>query len=200
MGEAARLGQPMTVEEFLEWDSGDEYLWELVDGYPQLKFLPDAEGHAAPVDEHGVIVHNLSVAIDHPIRANRMPCRIISGHGQPVDRTRYRMPDLVVRCGRTSREARDPILVVEVLSPSNSAVEMERRQRDYMSLPTLQEYVVIELGRPAAQSRRRRGDLWRFDQVEGLDAVLTLESVALSAPMRDVYRSVLWAEDDAPEA
>lgn len=197
MSEAARVSPPMTIEEFLDWDSGDEFVWELIDGYPQLKFPPnpDLHGQAAPSDEHGVIVQNLAFVIETVVRAKRRPCRVIAGAGQPVsrrrNRERFRIPDLVVKCGESVREARDPILIAEVVSPSNRASIQEERAADFRSLPTVLEFVVLEQNRPVVTRHRRVGDLWRFDRFEGLDAVLELESVDLAIPLTDLYRGVL---------
>lgn len=195
MAEPAVVRKPMTVAEFLEWDSGDDCVWELVDGYPQLKFPPNPDlcGQAAASDEHAVIIMNVGSAIQAAIRAQGRPCRVMPGAGQAIPRRgdRHRIPDLVVKCGPTDLDARDPILIVEVVSPSNRALELVERQADFQSLPTVQEIVLIEQDRAVVVMHRRVGDLWRTDRVEGLEAELTLESVAQSLPLSDIYRSVL---------
>ncbi len=198
MGEPAKVLRPMTLEEFLEWDSGDDCVWELVDGFPRPKFPPNPAllGQAAPSDEHGVIVKNLTFALENLVRAGKLPCRVIPGAGQKVSvrRNRLRIPDLTVKCGPTSREAWDPILVVEVISPSNSARELAEREADFRALPTVREIVVLEQDAAVATVSHRVGDLWRVERLEGLDAVLSLESVGLEVPLREVYRDVLELE------
>jgi len=198
MSDAAAVRKPMTVAEFLEWDSGDDLVWELIDGFPRLKFPPNPElrGQAAPSDEHAVIVKNVTYAVETAIRAQGRPCRVMPGPGQAIPRRgdRHRIPDLAVKCGRSAFEARDPILIVEVVSPSNRAVELVERQADFQSLPTVQEVVIIEQARPVVMRHRRVGDLWRTDRFEGLDAALTLESVDLVLPLSEIYFSVLRPE------
>ena len=201
MADPVKVQGPMTVEAFLQWDSGDDFVYELIDGHPRLKFPPNPEihGQAAPSDEHMVIVGNLTALVTTHVRARRRPCRVMPGPGQVVPRkqNRYRIPDFAVKCGRTAREAVDPILIAEVLSPSNTAVEMDEREADFRSLPTVQEILRIEQSRPAVTLLRRAGDLWRADRLEGLDALLRLESIALDIPLSDLYRDVLDEEDAA---
>ena len=205
MGEAAKVMAPMTVEEFLAWDSGDDFVWELIDGYPRLKFPPNPAllGQAAPSDEHGVIVGNLHRLIANHMIAGRKPCRVIPGAGQKVNRQRERLriPDLAVKCGPTARDARDPILMVEVISPSNSAREIAEREADFRALPTVQQILVLEQEAPVATLSTRVGDLWRMERLEGLDAILRLDSVGLEIPLAEVYRDVLdGADTGAAEA
>ena len=203
MGAAQKIDRPMTVEEFLEWDSGDDLTWELIDGYPRLKYPVNPEGHAAPTDNHQTIIQNISFAVDTVLRRERRPCRVIANINQRVPRrpNRTRVPDLAVKCGRTMRDARDPILIVEVLSPSNRPAEILERDADFRSIPTVVEIVFLDQDRAAATVHRRRGEFWANDRVEGIDAVLVLESVPVEMRLHDVYLGVLTDYgDDAPDA
>lgn len=202
MGDAARIQAPMTADEFLKWDSGDDFVWELIDGYPKLKFAPNPDflGQAAPSDDHGVIVKNLTFLFETSVRAKRRPCRVIPGPGQKVRRTRerVRIPDLAVKCGNSSRDATDPIIVAEVMSPSNSFREMDERMADYRSLESVREILVLDQDAANVTLHRRVGDLWRVERLEGLDAVLTLETFDLSVTLSEIYRDVL--SDDETDA
>lgn len=201
MGEAARVTKPMTVEEFLVWDSGDDLVYELIDGFPQLKDPPNPDllGQAAPTDDHNLIVKNLAVALDRIVLGQRRPCRVLPGSGQRIERRRNRMriPDLMVKCGSSPRDATEPLLVAEVLSPSNTAIDLAERDMDYRSLPGLREILLIEQDRPAVTIARRVGDLWRTERVEGLDAVLSLETVTAELPLAELYRDVLQPDEAA---
>lgn len=200
MGGAVRVTKPMTVEEFLAWDSGDDLVYELIDGFPRLKDPPNPNlmGQAAPTDDHNAIVANLMIALAAVVRSKGLPCRVLPGSGQRIQRRRNRMriPDLMVKCGSSPRDATEPLLVAEVLSPSNTAIDLAERDMDYRSLPGLREILLIEQDRPAVTIARRVGDLWRTDRVEGLDAVLTLETVEADLPLSELYRDVLAGPTD----
>lgn len=194
MANPARVSGPMTVEAFLEWDSGDEYVWELIDGIPRLKFPDNADfqGHAAPSDAHALILQNVARLIDTTLLARSSPCRVYPGGGQTITKTpaRHRIPDLVVKCGRLGQDSLRPVLIVEVTSPSNTRAELAAREADFRAVPTIQEIVTLEQTRPAARILRRAGDLWPVETLAGPDGALYLESIDLALPFTDIYRDV----------
>lgn len=194
MGDPARVAGPMSVEEFLEWDSGDDCIWELIDGWPRPKFPPnpDFHGQAAASDDHALICLNISFLLESAFRSGRRPCHIYPVGGQTISRrrARHRIPDLLVKCGRRGPDE-TPVLVVEVVSPSNTKRELADREMDYRSVPNLQEIVVVEQDRPKVTVQRRTGDLWRVETLEGWEAVLTLESLDARLPLADIYRDIL---------
>ncbi len=63
-----KLDKTMNVREFLEWDSGDDRVWELHDGYPILKDGWGPRGHAAPTPRHNAMVGELARLIGNALR------------------------------------------------------------------------------------------------------------------------------------
>jgi len=194
MGDPARVAGPMSVNEFLTWDSGDDFIWELIDGYPRLKFPPNPEfhGQAAPSDDHALIIMNIGSAIQTAPRAAGHPCHVYPVGGQTISRrhARHRIPDLLVKCGPRGSADEKPLLVVEVVSPSNTRSELAEREADYRSVPSLQEILVVEQDRPAVIWLRRTGELWRSETVERLDAPLALTSLEIPLTMTEIYRDI----------
>jgi Uma2 family endonuclease len=110
----------MTIDEFLVWDSGDRTgrLWQLVDGEP-VAMAPASRNHAAIQNEIGRLLGN------HLLGA-RPGCQVLATPGVVPNLTssrNFRVPDLGVTCSPPSAESMisDPILLIEVLSPSNEA-------------------------------------------------------------------------------
>jgi len=75
-------------------------------------------------------------------------------------------PDAVVRCdgARLPPDAvavPDPLVIVEVLSPSTSGVDRGLKLRDYFRLPSLQHYLIVwpETTRIVRHSRMPSGDV-----------------------------------------
>lgn len=194
MGDPARVAGPMSVEDFLAWDSGDDFVWELIDGYPTLKFPPnpDFHGQAAPSDDHALIMMNIGAALEAALRAAGRPCHVYPVGGQTISRrrARHRIPDLLVKCGPRGGTEEKPVLVVEVVSPSNTRAELADREADYRSVPSLHEILVVEQDRPSIALLRRTGDLWRVEHLDGLDKTLTLESVQTTLSLMVIYRDV----------
>ena len=189
--------RPLEVEEILAWDSGDDLRYELVDGWP----VP-VLGQSQPAPAHGAVAGAMiALLFNHFARSGR-PCRVETPTAVRIQAKarRVRGPDVVVRCGATAREADDPIVVIEVLSPENTVRQMEEKEDDYRSVPSIQ--CVVRLAQDAffATTLRRAGDLWVKDAVSGPDAVLRIEAIAFEAPLRDIYRTVLDADAVANEA
>ena len=115
----------MTVDEFLPWAEGREGRWELHDGVPVM-MSPERSLHAETKLEALV-----GLARD-PFE--RLDCHVAShpdGMVVRVDaRTTYE-PDAFVVCGPRAPpdalEIDNPVIVVEVLSPSTAAVDHGRK-------------------------------------------------------------------------
>lgn len=109
----------------------------------------------------------------------------------------YVYPDAVVVAGvpiESEEEASaiiNPILIVEVLSPSTMDYDRNRKFLEYQSLPSFQEYVLVRQDAPEALlAFREEPDLWRSSEAAGLDADIVLRSIGASLPMKDVYTKV----------
>ena len=125
----------MTVEEFLDWDDGTETSYELVDGVPVAM--------SPPASEHRTIVANAATLINTRLR-HRLPCRAEVEAGIRISRaTRWRA-DLAVICGARTRDVDQPLLIVEVLSPSTRARNLDRKPRDYKGLPSVREIWLVD--------------------------------------------------------
>ncbi len=109
----------------------------------------------------------------------------------------YVYPDAVVVAGvpiESEEEASaiiNPILIVEVLSPSTMDYDRNRKFLEYQSLPSFQEYVLVRQDVPEALlAFREEPDLWRSSETAGMDADIVLRSIGASLPMKDVYAKV----------
>jgi Uma2 family endonuclease len=142
MSTAAKLPKLMTVEEFLDWPGdGRKTKFDLVDGVPRAQ--------DAPSDTHGTMHANVSSILQVHLRANLPGCRVVIGSGvEPRVRAtwNYRIPDLAVTCGRNEKGSRripDPVIIIELLSPSNVA-ETWDNVRNYTTLPSVGEILIID--------------------------------------------------------
>jgi Uma2 family endonuclease len=78
-----------------------------------------------------------------------------------VDDSDYE-PDAVLHCGeRLSDDAvavPDPLVIVEVLSPSTSASDRAWKLREYFRLPSLSHYLIVWSDKQQVVHHRRRDD------------------------------------------
>jgi Uma2 family endonuclease len=176
----------MTVAEFLEWDSPGGYLWQLIDGVP-VAMAPRVPLHGAIQNEIGRVIGNHLVE-----RGSR--CVVITTPGviPPFQSDRNVMvSDLAVTCSATDMTAKalhEPILLIEILSPSNHA-ETWRDVCPYMTIPALREILVIRTASVGVDLLRRREDGKWPDRPDAITTgTFTMASIDLSLPVTALYR------------
>ncbi len=100
---------------------------------------------------------------------------------------------MTVSCGPLEHDTRgivsDPLLIVEVLSPSTDRDDVFIKLPAYQRIPSLQEILYVETERIGATVYRRAGDVWQTINVAS-DARLQLETVGLDIPLANLYRDV----------
>jgi Uma2 family endonuclease len=108
----------------------------------------------------------------------------------------YFYPDLVVSCDPQDVSAREaiesPMVIVEVLSPSTAAKDRSEKFACYRSIPSLQEYVLIEADRIGVECYRRgEGRMWLYYPYIAGDTI-ELESIEFSCPIELLYEDVTF--------
>ncbi|SMF72358.1 Endonuclease, Uma2 family (restriction endonuclease fold) [Azospirillum oryzae] len=177
----------MTVAEFLDWNGdGTDTRYELVNGEPRAM---------APASiTHGILQSTVARLIGNHL-ADRAPgCHVVTAPGvQPRVRSSHnmRIPDLGVTCTPDERGLRtlpDPVLLIEILSPSNEAETWENVWT-YTTLPSVREILVLWTAGIGAELLRRQADgNWpESPLVIMADDVLTLDSIGYQAPLRALY-------------
>jgi Uma2 family endonuclease len=174
----------MTVDEFITWAGDDR--WELVDGEPRAMAPASAT--------HGIIQTNVGYTLTRHFRGSGNQCRAVT---EPAivprvrSRSNVRVPDVAVTCadvdaGQVALPA--PLLVVEILSPSNEAATWENVWT-YVSIPSVQEVLVLRSASIAADLLGRRTDgTWPEEPIQiGRDDMLHLESIGLACPLAELY-------------
>src|SRR3954452_25315321 len=140
MGEHAL--KPMTVDEFLAWDDGTDIRHELANGVIRAM--------SPPAGPHAAVMVNAIIVVDGALR-DRRPCRALAEAGVRIDEHTMWQADVAVTCKEITRETIDPLLVVEILSPSTRTHDLGRKLNDYKSLASVMEIWMIDSERPWAQ-------------------------------------------------
>ncbi len=118
-------------------------------------------------------------------------------------------PDVAVSCGETKQAAVhseslvNPVLVVEVLSKSTEGYDYGNKFQKYMTLASLQEYVLVNQYRPLVRVYNRQKDnSWSMVQTIGLEGSIKLHSLDAIVSMADIYYNIkgletmMWVEED----
>lgn len=92
-------------------------------------------------------------------------CRVTCGPTVPRCACRKHVahePDALVYCGPKlpddSLEVPEPLVVVEVASPSTRKVDASLKLTGYFSLPSIQHYLIVDPDGPPVLHHRRQGD------------------------------------------
>jgi Uma2 family endonuclease len=149
----------MTVDEFLPWAEGREGRWELHDGVPvMVSDLPVAMSPERLA--HTRAKGTAFIALVDALKKTGLPCEAFTdGVAVKVDARTTFEPDASVVCAPRRPEDAividDPIIVVEVLSPSTAAIDHGRRLSGYFSLPSLHHYLILDPERRVAIHQKR---------------------------------------------
>jgi Uma2 family endonuclease len=165
--------------------------------------------------DHGRICVNLTRRLAEQLAGS--PCEVFSKDTKvrcgPMPRPGssreglFAYPDLVVVCGALQfhDQAQDvllnPVVIVEVLSPSTEAFDRGEKFRRYRAwLPTLTDYVLVAQERPLVDHYHRQEDgAWLLRALEGLQARLHLETIGCTVPLANVYERIVFPTVPASE-
>ena len=144
----------MTVAEFIDWPADDIGVkHELVDG--EIRAMVPAS------ITHGIIQATIGALLRNHMTGTR--CKVVTAPGV-IPRVRseanMRVPDLAVNCTPDEagqRSLPDPILLIEILSPSNEA-ETRENVWAYTTIPSVREILLVRSTEIAAELLRRQAD------------------------------------------
>ena len=145
----------MTVEEFVVWSEQQlSGKYELEDGYVVVVRMQSEK------IAHTRAKTRLVIAIDSALRNAAAPCEVFSeGIAVKISEHHGYEPDAIVNCGAKAPGdeliAPNPIIVVEVLSPSTAGKDMGVKVADYFTVPSIQHYLIIDLDRRVVIHHRR---------------------------------------------
>ena len=110
---------------------------------------------------------------------------------------RYTYPDVMVVAGEPAfvdqkqMELTNPCLIVEILSSSTQAYDHDSKFRQYRSIPSFQEYILVyQNGYEVDHYVKESEDRWVLTTYKGEDAVIKLSSIPLEISLRDLYKRV----------
>lgn len=92
-------------------------------------------------------------------------------------------------------EVLNPILIVEVLSPSTADYDRQNKFRIYRSIPSFSEYLLVEQDEPFVERYRKQDQGWLLSEFTGLEVSIPLDSVGVELPMAEIYRGVVFEEN-----
>ena len=158
---------------------------------------------------HNLITNNISGELRNLLKGSR--CEIYANDmrvSSPLTSS-YFYPDVVVVCEEPRFEddvfdiLLNPIILVEVLSPSTEAYDRGEKFAHYRQLASLQEYVLVSQDKVLVEHYRRQdkqentldtGKDWIFTDFRELKEILLLTSVQCELPLQEIYERVTFPD------
>jgi Uma2 family endonuclease len=110
----------------------------------------------------------------------------------------YTYADCSVICGdlQYANDQRDvilnPLLIVEVLSPSTEGYDRGKKFELYRTIPTFREYLLVHQDRPHVEHYSRQDDgSWLLRDHKELNDVLAIARLNIQIPLADLYSAAL---------
>jgi len=186
MAKAISTTQRMTVQQFLDWlDEGPEGVrYELVAG-EVVAMAPERAAHARLKAE-------VWLALRQSIRSTGLDCEALpDGMTVKIDEHTAYEPDAVVHCGmRLPDDALlvpEPVIVVEVLSPTTKAYDAGAKLAGYFRLSSVRHYLLVRTEQRTVVHHRRdeRGAIETRIVTSG---ALQLDPPGLALDLDQIYR------------
>lgn len=179
-----------TEAEYFEFERTSFGRWEYVNG--------EIRQMAGGKDDHNAIAMNIGRALGN-ILAPR-DCRVYGSDmkihtGDGVNT----FPDVAVVCGERQYYLGkedviiNPLLVVEVLSPSTRGYDRGDKFDHYKTIHALEEYLLVDQDNARVLLYTRREDHWEMREAEGLGSSVFLESVQGPLTLADVYAKITFS-------
>ena len=185
----------ITPEEYLALDSAAEIRSEYYDGV-----MYAMSGASLP---HNRINFNLARVLGNQLEGG--PCEVFTNDLRVGSREgAFVYPDLVIVCGEPELRAGqfttllNPLIIIEVLSPSNQDWDRGGKFIEYQQISTLRQYILVHQAAPTVELHDRQPDgLWARTEIAWPDGVLTLASIGVAVPLREIYARVFPVDHPA---
>lgn len=181
----------LSVAEYLAWEAENEIKHEYIDG--EVYAISGGTG------KHSSIMINITIAIGQQLGDS--VCALHSSEMRvKVNESRYVYPDLSAVCGKSNYEDEseisllNPILVVEVTSPSSIEHDRVAKRDLYREVPSIQGYLIIDQHRVCAELYTRADVGWLLQVFTDPDDVIPLEMLNCELPLAEVYRGISFEE------
>jgi len=149
---------------------------------------------AGATTRHNEIALNAAASLLARLRGR--PCRPHNADTkirvQSPTQTRFYYPDASVVCDPRPGESLfqdQPVVLIEVLSPSTHRIDGGEKRDAYLTIPSLRVYLRVEPDRPHVLADRRGDHGFAAELYEGEHAVIPLPEIDTELPVRELYEA-----------
>ncbi len=187
MGEAAR-NYHYSIAEYLEIEKNSLEKYEYHVG--------EVFAMAGGTLNHGLLSNNAGGSLRDAIKKKGKSCRTYSSDAKiAISDERYVYADTFVVCGKTEtyeempQAAKNPILIVEVLSDSTALYDREGKFQLYQQIASLQEYVLVSQDKVLVEVFYKSADVdfWQYKSYRNISDCINLKSLDVEITLADIY-------------
>lgn len=181
-------GAPSNVDAFLKWgaEQPEGFRYELSRGLVYKSMVNVSRAHALVASN---IIFELMSRLDREkIQVSAAEFGVQTPFGA-------RMPDIMVDPGggpNLEKAAKQPILLVEVLSPSTENVDFTEKLEEYQAIASLRHYLICSQSETKVWLWSRADDVWQGepDVITDLTGAVVITGLGIELPMAAIYRKV----------
>ena len=180
----------LTSEEYLAWERKQPFKNEYYNG--QIVAMSGASR------SHNRITVDITIQLGNQLMNSECEVFASEMRVRTSPAISYFYPDVIVVCGEPRFEddtfdtLLNPMLVVEVLSPSTAAFDRGEKFEHYKQIASLEEYILVSQNNVRVEHYRRQGSQWIHNTFEHLEDMLPLASIECTLSLRAIYRRVMF--------
>lgn len=171
----------VSVEEYLQGELLSDIKHQLIDG--------EAYAMAGASENHNLLALNIAGELRNQLKGS--PCRTFMADMKLRVAEDFFYPDAMVVCGEDNENEyykTSPAIIVEVLSKATRKFDQTAKRLRCQTIPTLEEYVLIEQDKGEIQVFSRR-DNWQSAYYY-LGDEISFRSLGISIAVEDIYYQV----------
>ncbi len=179
---AVKKSRLISVNDYLKGELISEIKHELVDGHVYAMVGGSDNHDRISGNIYRKFGNHLERSLCEPFTSDKR-LKTSKGH--------FRYPDCMVVCEEDNEDSyykTKPIILVEVLSKSTRKIDEKDKLREYINIPSLQEYVLIEQDFVDIEVLRRK-DNW-LPKHYFLGDEVSFESIELTLFVEEIYHRV----------
>ncbi|MEO1672489.1 MAG: Uma2 family endonuclease [Cyanobacteria bacterium J06631_2] len=176
-----------TPEEYLQLEEQAEYKSEYRDG----KIIPMTGG----TTNHNEISLNLATELRFKLKKQNYRVYMADVRLWIPRHRLYTYPDVMLIQGepiyadKETTTVTNPVMIIEVLSPSTQNYDLGDKFTFYRSIPEMQEYILVSQQQHHVMQQTKTEAGWLLSEYETEDAVIQLSSVNLELELSEIYLS-----------
>ncbi|HBA66025.1 MAG TPA: hypothetical protein DCZ48_07580 [Methylococcaceae bacterium] len=174
----------LSEADYLEGERNGRIRHELIDGI--------AYAMTGASDKHNKISGNVFAELRNVLKQRQSPCTAYINDMKVKAQNDFYYPDVMVVCDQEDLELdyykTQPVIIVEVLSPGTRRIDKTLKRQAYLSLESLQEYVLIEQDKAEIEVFTRQSG-WQAAYYY-LGDTIHFESIDVNIAVEDIYYQV----------